>query len=113
MKRLFFVFLPPQTAKVMDRLFKLLIIKTKAAVLSFALAALLLSANNLNAQNDGNRGLFGRGVTSDNAESNNRDGGVGLGGAENENPTPVGSGIAILTAIGAGYALLKRKEDKQ
>ena len=94
----------------MDRLFKLLIIKTKAAVLSFALAALLLSANNLNAQNDGNRGLFGRG---DNTEYSNCDGGVGLGGAENENPTPVGSGIAILTAIGAGYALLKRKEDKQ
>lgn len=47
------------------------------------------------------------------SEYSNRDGGIGLGNAETENPTPVGSGIAILTAIGAGYALLKRKEDKQ
>ena len=39
--------------------------------------------------------------------------GVGLGGAESENPTPVGSGIIILMAAGAGYAMLKRKEDKQ
>ena len=83
----------------------------KAVVLSLGLAAMMLPATNLNAQNGG--GLFGRGMTPDNAESNNRDGGVGLGGAETENPTPVGSGIAILTAIGAGYALLKRKEDKQ
>ena len=82
----------------------------KTLVFSIGLAALMLSANNLNAQNGG--GLFGRGMTSDNAEYSNRDG-VGLGSAENENPTPVGSGIAILTAIGAGYALLKRKEDKQ
>ena len=83
----------------------------KTIVFSLGLAAMTLTANNLNAQNDG--GLFGRGMTPDNAESNNRDGGIGLGGAQSENLTPVGSGIAILTAIGAGYALLKRKEDKQ
>lgn len=46
-------------------------------------------------------------------EFNNRGGGIGLGGAESENPTPVGSGIIVLMAAGAGYALLKRKEDKQ
>ena len=85
--------------------------KTKALVFSMAMAALLLKASNLHAQNDGNRGLFGRG---DNVEySGNRDGGIGLGGAESENPTPVGSGIIVLMAAGAGYALLKRKEDKQ
>ena len=84
----------------------------KTIVFSLGLAAMTLTANNLNAQNDG--GLFGRGMTPDNAESNNRDGGIGLGGAQSEDPTsPLGSGIAILTAIGAGYALLKRKEDKQ
>ena len=94
----------------MKRLFKLLIIKKKTLVFSLGLAALMLSANNLHAQNGG--GLFGRGMTSDNAEYSNRDG-VGLGGAESENPTPVGSGIVILMAAGAGYAMLKRKEDKQ
>ena len=88
--------------------------KMKTLVFSLGLAARTLTANNLNAQNDGNRGLFGRGVTSDNAEYSNRDGGIGLGGAETEDPTaPLGSGIVVLTAIGAGYALLKRKEDKQ
>ena len=84
----------------------------KTLVFSLGLAAMMLSANNLNAQNGG--GLFGRGMTSDNAEYSNRDGGVSLGGAEAEDPTaPLGSGIVVLTAIGAGYALLKRKEDKQ
>lgn len=39
-----------------------------------------------------------------------------LGGAQNENPTtdaPLGSGIVLLMAAGAGYALLKRKEEQQ
>jgi hypothetical protein len=42
--------------------------------------------------------------------------GFTLGGAQNENPTtdaPLGSGIVILMAAGAGYALLKRKEEQQ
>lgn len=91
--------------------------KTKVAVLSFALAALLLSASNLNAQEKPG-GLFGGTYQTERNEGGMlRDGGssagIGLGGAESENPTPIGSGIAILTAIGAGYALLKRKEDKQ
>jgi hypothetical protein len=36
-----------------------------------------------------------------------------LGGATQEDPTnaPLGSGIAVLVAAGAGYALLKRKEE--
>ena len=91
--------------------------KTKATVLSLALAALLLSASNLNAQ--GKPGsLFGGPSADKRSEGSMLRGtvtaeGVGLGGAESENPTPVGGGIAILTAIGAGYALLKRKEDKQ
>lgn len=44
---------------------------------------------------------------------NDRTEGIALGGVESENPTPVGSGIIVLMAAGAGYALLKRKEDKQ
>ena len=86
--------------------------KKKAIVLSLVLAAMALTTTNLNAQNDGSRGLFGKGAET---ESNNRDGGVGLGGATTENPTetPLGSGIALLVVAGAGYALLKRKEGEQ
>ena len=84
-------------------------LKREAIVLSLGLAAMMLLATNLTAQNGG--GIFERGFVSDNVESNNRDGGIGLGGAQSEDPTsPLGSGIAILTAIGAGYALLKRKQ---
>ena len=42
--------------------------------------------------------------------------GFELGGVtNNENPetAPLGSGIAMLVAAGAGYALLKRKEEQQ
>ena len=38
---------------------------------------------------------------------------IGLGGTTQENPTPMGSGIAVLLVAGAGYTLLKRKEDKK
>ena len=36
----------------------------------------------------------------------------GLGGATQENPTPVGSGLLILTIAGAGYAFVRRKSRK-
>ena len=90
-------------------------VKKKALVLSMALAAGLLVPVTMNAQDyDGSRGLFGRGFAAEDAASNNRDGGIGLGGAESEDPTsPLGSGILVLVAAGAGYAALKRKEDKQ
>ena len=86
--------------------------KKKAIMLSIGLSAFLLTATNLNAQNDGNRGLFGRG---DNVEyCGNRDGGIGLGSAETEDPTsPLGSGILALVVASVGYAAMKRKEDKQ
>lgn len=90
----------------------------KAFVLFLGLS--MLTATQLNAQHGG--GMFARGGNADNADNvslMNRNGsninnGVDLGGAMTENPTeaPVG-GIAILVAAGAGYALLKRKEDKQ
>ena len=79
---------------------------------------------------DGNKGLFGRG---NQTESNNRNRGVmewfggemerlggGMvwlgGGMIAQDPTeesPLGSGLFILMTIGAGYALLKRKDDKR
>lgn len=93
--------------------------KRKVLALSLALAAAMLPMVGSAQESDkSGGGLFGRGAF---FESNewfffyDRSEGMGLGEAENQNPTetPLGGGIAILTAIGAGYALLKRKEDKQ
>ena len=36
----------------------------------------------------------------------------GLGGATQENPTPVGSGLLVFTIAGAGYAMARRKKTK-
>ena len=91
--------------------------RKKAIVLSLGLA-MMLPAINLNAQEKPG-GLFGGNNQTERNEgpmlrSGSKSGeGIGLGGAESENPTPVGSGIIVLMAAGAGYALLKRKEDKQ
>ena len=88
--------------------------KRKAIVLSLGLAALMLTANNLNAQSGGSRGIFDRGFE---ASESTRDGG-GMewqgGGMTPQNPTeeaPLGSGLMLLMAAGAGYAALKRKEE--
>lgn len=42
--------------------------------------------------------------------NNETPGGMGLGGMTQDEPAPLGSGLLILTAIGAGYATLKRKQ---
>ena len=71
-------------------------------------------------------GLFQRGVVN---EPNNGYVGstseVGFLGHRNEQatgtidnqifglPVPIGSGLVVLLAVGAGYAILKRKEDEQ
>lgn len=45
---------------------------------------------------------------------NNRAEGIGIGGAEQEDPTaPVGSGLLVLSIAGAGYVALKNKEAKR
>lgn len=91
----------------------------KAKMLSAAMAALMLSPMTMNAQYRedqyglqewGQTGLLGKQGGGDKG-----DGGIGLGGTTNEDPTqaPLGSGIAILVVAGVGYTLLKRKEDKQ
>ena len=98
--------------------------KLKGLVFSLGLAAMMLTANNLNAQNGG--GLFGRGATSSDyvASSNNAsllqrgagDATITGSGIQNGNfveVTPLGSGIAIMLVAGLGYVALKKKEDKQ
>ena len=93
----------------------------KAIVLSMLLAAAVLPMNTF-AQEQGrghSGGLFGFGNDSNSnglfANLRGEEEGMGLGDATQENPMegPIGSGIAILMAAGAGYVLLKRKEDKQ
>lgn len=91
----------------------------KAIALSLGLAAMLLPATTMNAQNGG---LFGRGDTHESASNDmmGRSGGAAIadgGGITNygigEEDAPMGSGIAILMGLGLGYVALKKKEDKQ
>ena len=88
----------------------------KAIALSLGLAAMLLPANNLAAQ-DG--GLFCRGASADNETFNNRglininvntEDGITNGGI---GEVPLGSGLVILLGAGLGYVALKKKEDEQ
>ena len=89
----------------------------KTLVFSLGLLAMTLTANNLNAQQDG--GLFERGMTSDNAEYSNSRGLVNINSSTSTGITnddfgaPLGSGIAILIGAGLGYVALKKKEDQQ
>ena len=101
----------------------------KSIVFSLVLAAITLTANNMNAQNDGSRGLLGRGVSSESLEHgsgtlfqiNGVRSGAGdatITGSDIQNGnfvevTPLGSGIAIMLVAGLGYVALKKKEDKQ
>ena len=94
----------------------------KTIVFSLVLAALTLTANNMNAQNDGSRGMLGRGASFESAEQGsgklffnenvNRGDASISGGYTNEDfGAPLGSGIAILLGAGLGYVALKKKED--
>ena len=95
----------------------------KTLVFSLGLAFLTLTANHLNAQNDGSRGLFGLGKSSADYDYhyNNRDGLLNAninsdtgGGIQNDDfGAPLGSGIAILLAAGAGYAVIRRKRSRK
>jgi hypothetical protein len=77
-------------------------------IMRLAMALLLLTiggiSTTLNAQ--GSDGFFRAG--NDDSYSN-RDGGMSLGDAVNENPTPLGSGLLIMMAAGAGYSVARRK----
>ena len=99
--------------------------KLKAIALSLGLAAMTLTANNLNAQNDGSRSMFGRGASpADNQYGNSKESLlrqgeptiINGGGITNDGfgiNAPLGSGIAILIGAGLGYVALKKKEDEQ
>ncbi len=97
--------------------------KKKAIVLSIGLAALMLTANNLNAQ-----GVFGNMLDNyyeeKDQQSNSRSllgrNGNSNGGMEWENggmttqdpSVPVGNGLMLLVAAGVSYAMAKSKNGK-
>jgi hypothetical protein len=100
----------------------------KTIVFSLALATMALTANNMNAQNDGRRGLLGRGDSSESLElvgkplfqiNGERGGAINdgiTGGITNGSfgeEVPLGGGIAILLVAGLGYVAIKKKEDEQ
>ena len=59
-----------------------------------------------------NRGLFGLGKSSaDYDYSGNREGGVTIGGMQNENPALLGGGLLIMLGAGVGYVALKKKKE--
>ena len=90
----------------------------KTLVFSLGLVAMLLTSTNLNAQD---RGLFGKGKSSTESKYSGNKGGLlrgdvtindntGDGGIQNDDfGAPLSSGIAILLAAGAGYAIVRRK----
>lgn len=94
----------------------------KTLVFSIGLVAMMLTVNNLNAQDGG--GLFGRGPTDSNFATASSeegllratypitDGGITINGI-GQSEAPLGSGIAILIGAGLGYMALKKKEDEQ
>lgn len=86
----------------------------KAFIMASAMAVTLLLPTTTNAQT----GMDGFFTNSANETYENRDGGTSFDGLLNasnqtfgENESPLGSGLIIMFAAGAGYALFKKKED--
>ena len=94
--------------------------------LSLCLALVMLSATNVNAQNDGNRGFFGRGQKTETSPSrgmmnvsggsitnqtygSNQDG-FGITNQTYGDNAPLGSGLLMMTAAAMGYAAMKRNK---
>ena len=81
----------------------------KAFALTLAMALGMLLPTTMNAQSGGSDNWFRGG--SDNYE--NRDGVAAEIGITNQQmeQAPIGSGLLIMVFAGAGYALIKKKED--
>jgi hypothetical protein len=82
----------------------------KALVLSLVMAALMAMPMMTFAQN--NRSLFGYEKSGGSGDAKDEEG-LELGGVtQHKDPTaPLGSGLLIMVAAGAGYAIYKKKED--
>ena len=98
-------------------------VKTKLKTYLAAMAALFMPLA-LSAQTDGffssDNGGGNRGVPPKDYPVNNGsgespidfEGAIGAGGVATPNVSPIGSGLLIMAAAGAGYLLLKKKEEK-
>ena len=102
--------------------------KKKNIVFSMCLALVMLSATNVNAQYDGNRGVFGRGESANASPSrgmlnvtggsitnqtygSNQDGfGITNQTYGQNEEAPLGSGLLMMTAAAMGYAAMKRNK---
>lgn len=97
-------------------------LKIKKRALALSMAVGLLSVSTATAQDMNKGGLFQRGMADEEYYAMgsynsglynvNRDP-INGGFTPQDFEGPVGSGLLILAAAGAGYALLRRKEDKQ
>ena len=90
--------------------------RMKTLVISLAITGMLLSPLFMTAQTE-RQGLFDM---NNNKTLGNRGAGTGISnqtfgssesGTETQTQVPLGSGILILMAAGAGYVALKKKED--
>ena len=104
--------------------------KTKVALLALAIGLGQLLPSPIMAQQDGSGGLFGRGNLRDGIEAQggilNQGFGGTQGGVTNQTfggtqggitnqtfgETPLGSGLLVMLAAGAGYATIKSKKKK-
>ena len=108
--------------------------KLKSIVFAMVVAAGMLLPVSSFAQGGEKGGMFGRGSLFDkieglfdsdndfqyeenayglfNQQPDRTGSGMDLGGMSQEDPAPLGSGLLIMVAAGAGYALLKKKEEK-
>ena len=102
--------------------------RLKAAMLSIAVAAGMLLPCAASAQSDGffrsggsqtretatatgsSGELFAVGIEGTGSTEGWSTGGSGSGGTEPYQNAPLGSGLAVLTALGAGYAAVKRRK---
>lgn len=95
--------------------------KKIALILAIVLGVSASVYSQSNASNNG-RGMFGRGIVSDEeyygaglarkgAFGNGSLPGLPTHNLHGDQPAPIGSGVAILTLLGAAYLVGKRRED--
>ena len=87
--------------------------KMKALMLTLAMAIGLLLPMTTNAQNGGTDGFFGKAGDENNDRVSGTNGLTmqGMTPQGTDSQAPLGSGLLVMVAVGAGYAILKKKEE--